>query len=1826
MSRFINFLTTDLKEGLGRWLANKSGESLRVIYSAPPFPVLEEMFATLAGEADLLEVVTENSAVKLPVFLLDAKCKDPKELGSARCNQSYLTKVRTAGTCDSFLALKDSGESISRSLATSVNQVGMPEGIERLEDWSGKHLVEALSTFSLRRFFGTEKEIQKARGILEFALREAWGLDDQFLDRRHTWNILRRLCDIEVEGSSAASGFLAIVGLPPCEDSGDIGSQSHQSVLARLGELVDQRGFTETFDLLRERAATALQPHITELQNHLLSRCGTPQDFLAAPLLSYSPFDDEGAGEPARWWSALTFGVWEQILDTGETRPKTGVLVECLGELAPAVKGMPTAFLEVPRFKISLPDEASTEEVRVSRASGRKQFEELVTLKVSDPVEWEDDFEIPEHDPYLRYRFELGDHKPVTLNVIAINKYAPRITPYCRSASKVAPFKLNKNAKDQSGKKLQRYEAEIQVNGVGSHQLDLYLRSETKLGDSMIGHEVDSEQGGEVVRRINFSNGQHAVCVVETDEECYYEFLVQAPVSDDWMAYRIWINAADHTPMGAASEFDSLILQNMEAVASTHVEVFPTRLGDLILWAMASVDSFHPVVMGPDYLDHWRRPEWTSRPVFSGRKLILDPRPSPEEFSAPEAFVEARRVVLRFLCAGGVSDEVAPLELQRLGEMMSDEDFAAAIGNYLDAYSVWLVVDPERACWVDVVTLHDIETEGDTLSPVPYACLLSPLHPLRLGWQCRAQYVMKRALEEHARCPAASMLDPGHFPDCMVLYCTTATGRLVGQGFISVASSSDYWGVLWNCDRIAEVSSKQLGAIFSPAFGLEIHGLQTGFSVQQVVRSLVEVERLSSGRSTLRVAVMSDTTGSSSCNEGIEAWAQEALGGEGDEWFAAGGKSLHVHDMRDPSLQPEASALASLVNEVAGMVRWFDLHGTEAQSPPSDLTVIAHLGTANPSFQVENLRSPVDRSFLSRWRLRKQLATSGGRFIAESRVGRYASGEGDDGLGYKVGKCSSLIENACRELFDSYLFAPRLHTIDAGLRHARYCAVSSSNVDAPCFFDGTRSSYLWDYDLPSYGRKAGENSGYFLLAKESPTMICAVQSACKAIVPTSEIPREKIESMLREVSRRGMPTLKKLTVGGSASLGELGMLVALRLLQSEFEEHPAGPGIAPVEGRGEVLNLIIPVDPFQNHFEDLRRALQKKFGERPDLIVFSVRFEAGQPAAAKVTPIEVKARSSVMNATDRRLALGQAKSFAEFLNTIREKGDTHELWGVAWRSLIASWLDYAFRVYGQLDQFLNHANWPNIHELVLAAVMSGTLSPIVDERGRLIVVDMSTTSGPVDMDGDGFTETIALSHLDGYAVLNSEHLPILEGIEQRLGNWDLPSGSVGMSDKNATAEDPSNPSAGNQPTSPPEGAGDPVAIPANPDLEPEAVDESSEASRDDNATGKLLVQVDELAEGLRFKVGVVKDVFQSRDVHFFPANTQLNQLNVGIVGDLGTGKTQLIQAFIHQLRANPAQNRGSAPRILIFDYKKDYSKPEFVEATRAHVVQPFDIPLSLFDTRESANPERAWLDRSKFFTDVLDKIFSGIGPVQRQKIKEAVKAAYASTRDTDPGFPTLNDVFDAYAEAVGDKVDSPFAIMSDLVDGGYFTSDASKVQSFSSFLDGVVVIDLGAVGQDDRTKNMLVAIFLNLFYEHMLTIQKKPFVGTNPQLRHVDAMLLVDEADNVMKYEFDVLKKILLQGREFGVGVMLASQYLSHFRTAHENYVEPLLTWLVHKVPNVTVKELESLGLSHVDSSTAQRIKSLECHECLYKTFDVDGQFIRATPFYQLMHQQRGEG
>jgi hypothetical protein len=103
-----------------------------------------------------------------------------------------------------------------------------------------------------------------------------------------------------------------------------------------------------------------------------------------------------------------------------------------------------------------------------------------------------------------------------------------------------------------------------------------------------------------------------------------------------------------------------------------------------------------------------------------------------------------------------------------------------------------------------------------------------------------------------------------------------------------------------------------------------------------------------------------------------------------------------------------------------------------------------------------------------------------------------------------------------------------------------------------------------------------------------------------------------------------------------------------------------------------------------------------------------------------------------------------------------------------------------------------------------------------------------------------------------------------------------------------------------------------------------------------------------------------------------------------------------------------------------------------------------------------------------------------------------------------------------------------------------------------------------------------------------------------------------------MSYEFEVLKKLLLQGREFGVGVVLASQYLSHFKTSGEDYKTPLFSWFLHKVPNVTESEIGGLGLTDNLAHLADRVKNLENHHSLLKTIGFSGEIVRDLPFYKI--------
>ena len=827
-----------------------------------------------------------------------------------------------------------------------------------------------------------------------------------------------------------------------------------------------------------------------------------------------------------------------------------------------------------------------------------------------------------------------------------------------------------------------------------------------------------------------------------------------------------------------------------------------------------------------------------------------------------------------------------------------------------------------------------------------------------------------------------------------------------------------------------------------------------------------------------------------------------------------------------------------------------------------------------------------------------------------------------DVLADKVLACMLAIE--CRHDGRTGLrFAPNVHAVRGMLeeKQADFVAVSSSAIDPACFLAGwINGAYLWDYDLPAYSSRAGDTSGYYLISRVKDADRDGLKRVLTTLPDCDDLNNESVEQILLEVARRGIPTVRGLSGDNTGATGDLGLFVAVRLLQDQFRTAGNMSSILPVVGGTPddvAIAIIVPVDPFRGYLSDMAKSFGKDSSlSRPDLLVIGVRVTNSR-VHIRLTPIEVKCRQGItFSKGEAEDALEQARALSGLLEAIAGRAKQSVAWQIAYQHLLLSMIGFGLRVYSQHSVVGEQAGrWAEYHESIASAILEPKPLIDVDPIGRLIVVDGSGTSDSNDWDGDGYPESIVVAAKDAGRIIAGDAQVFYDAVRGKIGEWRLLPALINAPSSLVQTQTPK----GSGPT-------EPESTCASNLSNAKVDDTRSPSDTEPQVVGPTIMPEDEdqndaeqqTCTGINLSVGRTVDGFEPKAVTLNISDTRLNQLNLGIVGDLGTGKTQLLKSLIYQIATSTEQNRGVKPRFLIFDYKRDYSSPDFVAATGARVVRPTRLPLNLFDTSSMGESAAPWLDRFRFFADVLDKVYSGIGPVQRDKLKGAVRSAY-EVANAQGRAPTIYDIHAEYRELLGGKSDTPMAIIDDLVDMEVFARDPKDALPFDKFLDGVVVVSLDALGQDDRSKNMLVAVMLNMFYENMLKTPKRPFLGTDPQLRVVDSYLLVDEADNIMRYEFDVLRKLLLQGREFGVGVILASQYLRHFKVGATDYREPLLTWCIHKVPNATAAELGALGLVSDLGELSERVKSLPNHHCLYKSFDAPGEVVRGLPFYELM-------
>jgi DNA phosphorothioation-dependent restriction protein DptH len=1842
MNNLVQTLAGIIKDKIKNSINGRHSERLesRFIFHGPPMDILEPLFIELSSGGGIEISRLEGDSIWLPVLLqLPAdydKAANPQIGVSGKCDENHLLHIRNDPNSSSFVAMMPPGQYNNRSVASTTDEFGVSASSNTehatFDEWWDDGFIQYLVRRGLEEA-GIDKEfIHDATSLIERAASALDEMDKDRVGRVAAWRLISRVYSIRGSTLDLPSDkALALAcGTPPTRN-GIISAKQQLGVVARIAlEMTD--GFKTGIDRITNNAT--LDTHtIMALQSflmHVQSNCEVPTAFERATQAFYIPTDSFSIKMPPDWWTVLDTECWDELLSEGTDESSGELSITCTNAILPIVRGIPALVRDVIELSVDLGDneEGLPVDVLLTGGSYGKSVQSIAVIGATS---------LRDHPPSngqttpITYKVVSEGRKTSTAKVISLATWKPGIMVGCRMAKKVTPPRKPRRSRVGAD-----WEASLSLPGSGRYEILLFTSPESTVVSATGVPDDAIEKPDESLQPLNvreLRSGQYQI-EIEVDGNYQLEISFLPNGSSKIETCGVYITCEEVKEEGCRSEFERLIRlnrRNLEKIDTKTIVQLErhARCSSLQGWLLDEQNisrSFIPLVLSDDYSDHWAPPDWNGShgPIMSQGRFLHDPRPETSLFEAPVEFIETRCEI--FKRVRQTNEQSGLLESSQLGKWLGrDPDFRSLVERYLDSYMVWLTNNPETACWVDTIAVCPREPDGRTLDRIPDAIILSPLHPLRLAWHCFAQYVLHEELEgdDPRPCPAASILDPSCVPDLLTMSLQSPQGPLGIDrvAYLSVESNTDYWSVLWNGSRLGQIPTKSNKPPFDETFGLVVGGVSTGFSPAQVTRALEDVSDLLSAKPIISLVVSSAGGTTDAFNEGIASWCTRRYGRKekNSTNHGTGARVLEIFDTRTAVLRPDQAAISNLSEDTDSLVRWFERQ--PADSNP-DLGIIAQLDTTQPASIAVGVRSPLGIGGLIRHRVRRQLQ---GAFLSESRQGLCMPPSGEI-LPDKIASCINLIEGTQDEKI-GLQFAPNVHAISDMLEknNANFVAVSSSAIDPACFLGGwIDGTYLWDYDLPSYSNRAGDTSGYYLLSKIREADREALRRVLELLPGCDNLQEEEIKQILLEVARRGIPTVRGLSGDDTGATGDLGMFLAVRLLQDQFRLSGNQESLLPVISGshiGATIALIVPVDPFRGYLADLSRSLGKEVKDaslsRPDLLVIGIHIH-NSVIRLHLTPVEVKCRQGAnLSQADSKDALAQAKSLSNLFNSIHARAKTSIAWKLAYQHLILSMVGFGLRVYSQQEAVSKKiSNWAEYHESIAAAILSPSLSISIDEKGRLIVVDNSPQSDARDQDSDGFHESIFISIQDAGRMVAGDAQIFYDAVRAKVGNWNLipkaknepsdeeplvdiltqlPDSSVGLSESYAQDS----------------------AVQSGAELN---ITESLSNLElvPDNSTKAVPLENSNECDGITLAVGSTVDGFEPQQLELNISDTRLNQLNIGVVGDLGTGKTQLLKSLIFQIATAQKANRGVKPRMLIFDYKRDYSSSDFIEATGARVVKPVRLPLNLFETSTLGESVAPWLDRFRFFSDVLDKVYSGIGPVQRDKLKGAVRNAYTSCNAAGRE-PTIYDIHAEYRDLLAGKSDSPMAIIDDLVDMEIFEQDNSKTMPFDEFLDGIVVISLDALGQDDRTKNMLVAIMLNMFYENMLKTPKRPFIGQAPQLRVIDSYLLVDEADNIMRYEFDVLRKLLLQGREFGTGVILASQYLRHFKVGATDYREPLLSWFIHKVPNATASELGALGFTSDLGDLSERVKTLPNHHCLYKSYDVAGEVIKGLPFFELL-------
>jgi Holliday junction resolvasome RuvABC ATP-dependent DNA helicase subunit len=1319
---------------------DQGSRRIQLLFVGPPREALDEVFRQLTADETEDWHVDESREPVVVLFVDTQGHRAPRpNVTSARCTWDYALGMRV-----------DSGVSVI--LATRESWDDLPESIENTSEVLGQARVESRRPFlRLPPWPSLLDEIVNANGLGRRALRKVFGdlFDDgRQLDPRQG----ESLPWIAIDEVLAGKDLLLAAGLPAPEGGRptDEDLMRGREVLEHLAELCGREGFTNVQNELAEarleyrktQEEASGETHfldraesLDELFNHLRSTAGSGGDFERAPG---AHFRLDG---PTEWWSDASWPVLKTLLDAVDSRrPKGKLRLVTFPTLeSNRLAGEPALVqdeVSLQVFEVLGRDE----EIPVSAATFTRRYP-------GHTERWDDqadgkfvDTDVPEHDHPLAYAAIYDRYRQASIKVLSLDNFE------CKGHARIAEATQNPPPA-RAGRRRGPFEQEITVQRAGMHEITVYAATEVAQVQLVSDAPPSEARPGNVVsfaRYLEDGDSMDIILLSADDREV--------------SRWRLAIHVEEADEGLANSRFADLVLSHRDKKPRRRaIRAKVSQLRDLEQQYVSAARSWLGLVAC-----------WTSTGAALGQvdwetgvagdvevRTQLAGRPDAALQPPPPTYLQQRAAIIdRFW---RWQRPVSECELHA-------DDVLQMVEGYVSEYLEWLRQDVVAASWTDCVALFVQSTTGQSVGlpgSEPAAILVSPFHPIRLAWHALAQSTLLDALKAELKCPLVGLFNPHLSPSLIGL--PLQHGQATEwRPFLAVGSDEVHWSVLLNTRDLANSGARAELLAVLERLGFAPEGPTGGITEAQAKRALNDVTKILPTRATLRLGLVGGTLEASGSVAGTTSWIRETFAEEEvDEDEQAEGarqprgpESLEVFDFRNERSYPTEAALALLAEEVGERVRWFGRQGM-VDLPQLDLVVFDQVETSNLEVMKPHAewssRSLLGYGALYRLNLREDPGAA--QWIRQARIA--AAGAPRPGLAGLLEQAIVAVEAVSVDYSDaSHLrFIPNQQAIADWVNKARFVTATSSQVDPACFIRGSgpATGYLWDYELPGV-LESEDRAGYYLIASPSAAMKEGIRANLGSVVPSPP----PVDAILREISRRGIPVLKRLASEGSHSRGEIGVLLAVRLLQDAFREPNGGVRLPVVEDG--CVNMILAIDSYREPLDEIRKALnQEGTGERGDLLVVSIKRESAH-VRLKLTPVEVK----YLTTPDEFIlpdALNQADNVAKLLVTLLLDPPGSSVWDACGRAFLAEALDQCFRVYADNRLHgLPEDAWTRLHQDTLETVLgpSDLRSLLTINGGRVLAFGGWTDTRVRDMDGDGGLDTAVFAASDAAYLLGSD--------------------------------------------------------------------------------------------------------------------------------------------------------------------------------------------------------------------------------------------------------------------------------------------------------------------------------------------------------------------------------------------------------------------------------------------------------------------------------------